>query len=138
MAEWFADRVLVAGRGSGPALVLHEPLSFWGGIDPHTGRIVGRHARVGESVSGTVLVLPSGRGSSSSSSVLAELIRAGLGPAAILLQEIDEIVALGALVAGELYGSSCPVIVWAAPPPDLADGHTLAIHEDGRIEMLRT
>jgi predicted aconitase with swiveling domain len=56
-------------------------------------------------------VMPSGRGSSSSSSVLAEAVRAGTGPAGIVLREADGIVALGALVAAELYGSEVPVVV---------------------------
>jgi predicted aconitase with swiveling domain len=65
-------RTLVAGQASGPALVLEEPLSFWGGVDTETGDIVDvHHPQRGENVSGRVLVMPSGRGSSSSSSVLA-------------------------------------------------------------------
>jgi predicted aconitase with swiveling domain len=53
------------------------------------------------------------RGSSSGSSVLAEAIRAGVAPAAILLAERDPIVAVGAMVAAELYGLRCPVVVVA-------------------------
>jgi predicted aconitase with swiveling domain len=67
-------------------------------------------------VAGKVLVMPSGRGSSSSSSVLAEAIRAGTGPAGIILGEPDRIIALGALVAAELYGRTVPVVVADAPP----------------------
>jgi predicted aconitase with swiveling domain len=55
--------------------------------------------------------MPSGRGSSSSSSVLAEAIRAGTGPEAIVLAEPDGILVLGALVARELYGKELPVLV---------------------------
>jgi predicted aconitase with swiveling domain len=69
---------------------------------------------VGRSVTGAIVAMPSGRGSSSSSSVLAESIRAGIGPAGILLAEDDRIVALGALVAAELYGASVPVVVGRA------------------------
>ena len=57
--------------------------------------------------------MPSGRGSSSSSSVLAEAIRAGTAPAAIVLGEADPILALGAIVARELYGTTIPVVVTA-------------------------
>ena len=85
-------RTLVAGTAEGPALVLHEPLSLWGGLDPGTGEIVEvRHPQRGANVAGRVLVMPSGRGSSSSSSVLAEAIRAGTAPAAIVLGEADPI-----------------------------------------------
>lgn len=110
-------RTLVPGDASGPALVLDEPLSFWGGVDPTTGEIVdARHPQRGANVAGRILVMPSGRGSSSSSSVLAEAIRAGTAPAAIVLAEPDPILALGAIVARELYGRSIPVVVAERPP----------------------
>jgi hypothetical protein len=105
-------RTLVAGEATGAALVLDEPLSLWGGVDPETGRVIEvRHPQHGAEVSGQVLVMPSGRGSSSSPSVLAEAIRAGTAPAAIVMREVDPIVALGAIVARELYGSTIPVVV---------------------------
>ena len=107
----FKGRCLVEGEGSGDALVLSEPLSFWGGLDPQTGKIVDRHhPEVGDVVMGKVLVMPRGRGSSSSSSTLAEAFFLGTGPSAIVLGEPDPIVALGALVVHELYGSSPPVV----------------------------
>jgi predicted aconitase with swiveling domain len=103
---------LVAGRAAGPPLVLDEPLSFWGGVDAATGTIVDtHHPQVGASIVGKVLVLPGGRGSSSSSSVVAEVIRNAVGPAAILLAVCDPIIALGCLVAHELYGTAIPVAV---------------------------
>lgn len=104
---------LVAGSGSGPTLVLDEPLSFWGGVDPASGMIVDRaHPQAGSTITGHIMVMPAGRGSSSSSSVLAECIRAGTGPAGIVLGEADPILALGALVAAELYPDRiCPVAV---------------------------
>jgi uncharacterized protein len=105
-------RTLVAGHASGRALVLDEPLSFWGGLDPATGSLIDtHHPQQGASVTGRVLVMPSGRGSSSSSYVLAEAIRAGTAPAAIVLREPDGIVALGSIVARELYGAPVPVVV---------------------------
>ena len=107
-------RTLVPGVARGEVLILDEPLSFWGGVDPGTGQVIDtRHPQRGANVTGRILVMPSGRGSSSSSSVLAEAIRAGTAPAAIVLAESDPIVALGAIVARELYGRSVPVIVAA-------------------------
>ena len=105
-------RSLVDGPVDGTALVLAEPLSFWGGLDPVTGEIVeANHPQRGEVVTGRVLVMPSGRGSSSSATVLAEAIRLGTGPAGVVLREADEIIAVGALVAAELYGALMPVFV---------------------------
>lgn len=102
---------MASGRGAGDLLVLDAPLSFWGGVESATGAIVDvRHPQAGNGVRGRVLALPSGRGSSSSSTVLAECLRLGTGPAAIVLLEPDAILALGALVAEELYGIACPVV----------------------------
>jgi predicted aconitase with swiveling domain len=103
---------LVEGSATASALVLEEPLSFWGGLDPATGAIIeASHPQRGEVVTGRILVLPSGRGSSSSATVLAESIRLGTGPAGIVLSERDDIIAIGALVAAELYRTAIPVVV---------------------------
>jgi hypothetical protein len=101
---------LAPGEAEGAPLRLDEPLSFWGGLDPATGLVIDRwHAQAGASIVGRVLLMPGGRGSSSGSAALAEAIRLGKGPAAILLTRRDPIVIVGALVATELYGASCPV-----------------------------
>jgi predicted aconitase with swiveling domain len=131
------SRVLADGSGEGPALVLDQPLSFWGGVDPATGMIIdARHPQRGTSVAGRVLVMGSVRGSSSSSSVLAEAVRAGLAPAAILLGEPDLILAVGAAVAEELYEIRVPVLHLS--PADLAGiphGATVAIAEGGEVTL---
>ncbi len=107
-----SGRVLLAGSAAGRALVLDEPLSFWGGFDPGSGTVVDtHHPQLGEKIAGRVVALPSGRGSSSSSSVVAEAVRAGSAPAAFLMLVPDEIVVLGLLVAHELYGRAVPVVV---------------------------
>ena len=112
-------RALVPGIAEGEVLALTEPLSFWGGLDPATGAIVDpRHPQGGHVVTGRVLVMPSGRGSSSSSTVLAEAIRLGTSPAAIVLREPDGILALGSIVARELYALEMPVVVWTGPTPE--------------------
>lgn len=106
------NTVLVDGDASGEALFLAAPLSFWGGVDPATGEIIDvGHPQRGRSVKGRVLVMAHGRGSSSSSAVLAESLRLGTGPAAIVLEEPDQIIVTGSLVAAWLYGVECPVVV---------------------------
>jgi predicted aconitase with swiveling domain len=125
-------RTLVAGTAEGRALVLDEPLSFWGGIDPANGDIIdARHPQHGANVAGRILVMPSGRGSSSSSSVLAEAIRAGTAPAAIVMSEADPILALGAIVARELFGTTIPVIVTAGSDLRTDDLATVRADETG-------
>ena len=105
-------KVLVAGRaGHGAALVLDEPISFWGGVDPRTGRIADvRHPQHGESVAGKVLFLPGTIGSSSASAVLLELVHNGHAPAALVMHEPDAILLLGLIVAKEM-GWETPVAV---------------------------
>jgi predicted aconitase with swiveling domain len=119
------------------ALVLQEPLSMWGGVDPATGAIIDvRHPQRGTVIKGRVLVMRSVRGSSSSSSVLAESVRAGSAPAAILLGEPDLILAVGAAVAEELYGSRLPVL--QLDPGDLAsipDGASVSVDEGGEVTL---
>jgi uncharacterized protein len=105
-------RALIEGSATGVVVVLDEPLSFWGGFDPSTGRVIdGRHPQAGEVLRDRIVVMPGGRGSSSSSSVLAEAVRAGTAPAGIVLGSPDPIISLGALVARELYGTVLPVVV---------------------------
>jgi uncharacterized protein len=100
---------LVIGAASGSVLRLDEPLSFWGGLDSATGTIIDRlHPQRGACVAGRILMMPTGRGSSSGSATLAEALRLGNGPAAILMLERDAIVVVGAMVAAELYGLSYP------------------------------
>jgi predicted aconitase with swiveling domain len=106
----FEAVTLVAGAASGAVLRLDEPLSFWGGLDSATGTIIDRlHPQCGASVAGRMVMMSGGRGSSSGSATLAEALRLGKGPAAILMLERDAIVVVGAMVAAELYGLACPV-----------------------------
>ena len=61
-------RVLVDGVATGELLRLTAPLSLWGGLDPETGLIIDRnHPQLGSSMTGAIVSMPHGRGSSSSS-----------------------------------------------------------------------
>lgn len=127
------------GIAEGTALVLQQPVSFWGGIDVDTGRIIDRvHPDAGTSVTGAVLVMPGGRGSSSSSSVLAETIRRGTGPAGIILAVADPILPVGALVAASLYGIRCPVVVCSIDGIRTGASVQVRSNEDGtaKVEVL--
>ena len=128
---------LVAGTASGTVLKLAEPLSLWGGLEPTTGEITDRrHPQSGQIVSGRILVMPSGRGSSSASSILLEAVRLNTAPAAIITSEIDGILALGAVVARELYASAPPLLVVTADDyMCLVEGQQLTITADGHIDI---
>jgi predicted aconitase with swiveling domain len=129
-AQPYADGVAEA-----PALVLRVPLSLWGGIDVETGRIIDRsHPHVGECAAGRVLVMPAGRGSSSSSAVLAEALRLGTGPVAIVLGAPDPILTVGALVAETLCRVRCPIVVCAID--GIATGDVVRVSAgDGRASV---
>jgi uncharacterized protein len=128
-------RILVAGAASGSALVLVEPLSLWGGLDPETGLVIDiHHPQHGANLAARVLVMPAGRGSSSSSSVLAEAARSGHAPAAILLAEPDLILAMGSAVAAELYGKAVPILVLEADAlGTIRDGARVTISSAGTV-----
>lgn len=122
----------LAGAAEGEALVFSQSLSFWGGIDAETGDIIDHsHPGLGTNVAGKILIMPSGRGSSSSSSVLAEAIRRGTAPTAILLERPDPILAVGAIVAEFLYGISMPLVVCEIG--GIASGERIAIDVGGAV-----
>jgi hypothetical protein len=111
---------LVSGSAKGTAAVLTEPLSLWGGLDPDTGIVIdAHHPQLGSVIARSVLVMPFGRGSSSSASTLLEAVRLRTHPIAIVMAEADEILVLGAIVAKALYGITVPVIVLPRSAYDL-------------------
>ena len=115
-----------------PLLRLGAPISFWGGVDYASGRITqAGHPERGRSIAGTVLAIPATIGSSCSSAVLAELIRAGQAPAALLLQQVDAILVVGALVAREM-GWRAPTVARIALDA-LPSAGTVSVSREGMI-----
>lgn len=106
-----AKRVLISGQGEGDLLFAHEGLSLWGGVDTVTSEVIDRHHPLsGQTLVGKVLAIPCGRGSCTGSGVLMELLLKGLGPSAIILNQPEDILTLGVLIAEEMFGTSIPVI----------------------------
>lgn len=130
-------RVVVPGRAAGVALVSSEPLSFWGGYDYHSGEIIDRrHPLSGQVAAGRVLAVPFTRGSSTTTAVLLEAVRAGTAPAAILTTGVDSFFALASIVADELYGRPIPVV--ALGPRQFArlkTGQVVAVGAGGRVTL---
>jgi predicted aconitase with swiveling domain len=109
--EKLSARPVIPGHGEGPALVSTEALSFWGDVDPATGRVTNpRHPLHGERLGGRVLVYPSGRGSCTTSNILLELIRTSQAPAAIVTRAVEPVLAVGPLVGEALYGRTIPLV----------------------------
>jgi predicted aconitase with swiveling domain len=129
MERVLTGKPVVAGSAEGRALVSNEPLSLWGGLCPETGEIIDRrHELSGAVVTDRVFVFPRGKGSSTASAVLLEAIRAGVAPAAIINLNVDPILALGSIVADELYHQVMPIVV-------LAEKDFFAIKKDDYITI---
>jgi cis-L-3-hydroxyproline dehydratase len=128
-------RPTVAGAAEGEALVTHEPLSFWGGYDFQTGTIIDKHHPLaGVSAAGRILAVPFTKGSSTTTAVLLEAVRAGTAPAAILTTGVDAFFALASIVAGTMYGKAFPVVsLDAADFDSLVTGERLAIEPSGIV-----
>jgi len=128
-------RVLVAGEAAGDALVTRDALSFWGGYDFRSGEIIDKHHPLaGVCAAGRILAVPFSKGSSTTTAVLLEAVRAGTAPAAIVTTGPDAFFALASIVADVMYGKPFPVI--ALEPADFASlqtGEHLSILSDGRI-----
>jgi hypothetical protein len=137
MVELIRGRIVVDGPIGGELVVSRVPLSLWGGIDPATGTIIDRrHDRCGISVIGKVLAFPEEKGSSTASAVLVELIRNEHAPAGIVTRKLAPIVALGAIVAAELYGRSVPILLLEpAEFERLRDGARVRTTADGDLHM---
>lgn len=98
---------LVAGHAEGPVAASAVPVAV-ARIDPASGilREAG-HPLDGRALAGTVLVCPTGKGSSSGSYVLLNLAHRGLAPAAIVAMQADAVLIAGAVLAGIPLISGC-------------------------------
>ena len=135
MEPMMVGRVVVAGEVRGQVLASLEPISFWGGYDQATGEIIDRrHPLTGQMAAGKILAIPYTRGSSTTTAVLLESVKAGKSPAAILTSGVDRFLALASIVADEMYARPIPIL--ALEPGDflkLHSGQVLRITLDGRI-----
>jgi predicted aconitase with swiveling domain len=131
-------RVIIRGEAHGEALVSHEPLSFWGGYDWKTGEIIDRrHVLSGAIAKNKIFAVPFTRGSSTTTAVLLEAIRARNAPAAIITTDIDFFLALASVVAEELYNSPLPLV--ALKESDfykLKSGDTIHVANDGIVTVI--
>jgi len=130
---------IIAGSAKGVALVSTEPLSFWGGYDWRSGEITDRrHPLSGSNAKGKVLAIPFTRGSSTTTAVLLEAIRAKTAPSAIITTSTDLFFALASIVADELYKNPLPLL--AISESDFArlqTGDQIEIDDQGMITVQR-
>ncbi|NLB00199.1 MAG: DUF126 domain-containing protein [Methanomicrobiales archaeon] len=119
-------RSISRGIGTGELLISSEPISFLSGVDPETGIVVERgHPLEGQSIAGRVLAFPYGKGSTVGSYVIYALKQNGLAPAAIINEEAEAIIAVGAIIAG------IPMVDRLPPEfSDLPAGATVTVNGD--------
>ena len=93
-------RAIWRGWARGEALVSNQPISFYGGVDPETGKIVEKgHELEGRSIAGKILAFPYGKGSTVGSYIILRLKRRGIAPKAIVNLRCEPIIAVGAIIA---------------------------------------
>ncbi len=109
--------LIVPAETHGAVLVSPEGLSFWGGVDPASGTVIdAHHPLCGQSLAGKVVLMPTSRGSCTGSGVLLELALEGHAPAALVFREAEDVLTLGALIAGKMFDK--PVAVLRLGPED--------------------
>ncbi len=122
-------RWLVEGSIDGEVVKLDEAVSFWGGFDATTGRIIDQaHPQRGVSLAGKVVAMPGSRGSSGTPGVLGESLRLGTGPAALIITKADINLVAGSLTAATLYQTHCPILLVDEPAlARLSDGERVQL-----------
>jgi hypothetical protein len=122
--ELVRGRKISGGKAEGLALVSHEPISFFGGVNPDTGVVTERgHELEGTTVKDRVLVFPHGKGSTVGSYTLYRLKKNGAAPRAIINVECEPIVAVGAIISD-------------IPPVDKLERNPLTFMKDGvRVQV---
>jgi len=123
--------LLVQNDAQGRILACRDGVSFWGGVDPDTGVIIdAHHPDCGTSLAGRIVLMPSSRGSCSGSGVLLQLARNANAPAALVFREAEEVLTLGAMIAGQLFERPVAVIrLSAADYARLAKADTASLTE---------
>ncbi|MFW9971436.1 MAG: DUF126 domain-containing protein [Candidatus Odinarchaeota archaeon] len=93
-------RKIYKGTVKAEAIVTKDGISFYGGVDPDTGKVVEvGHELEGQSIVGKVLVFPTGKGSTVGSYTMYRMKKNQMAPAAIVNKEIDTIVAVGCIIS---------------------------------------
>ncbi len=93
-------RKIYKGIARGEAIVTKDGISFYGGVDPDTGKVVEvGHQLEGQSITGKILVFPTGKGSTVGSYTIYRMKKNNTAPAAIVNEQIDTIIAVGCIIS---------------------------------------
>jgi predicted aconitase with swiveling domain len=93
-------RKIYKGSAEAEAIVTHSGISFYGGVDPDTGMVIEvGHELEGQTVTGKILVFPTGIGSTVGSYTMYRMKKNKTSPAAIVNEQIDTIIAVGCIIS---------------------------------------
>jgi len=93
-------RVVKAGQAKAEALVTNEAMGWYACVDPDTGVVTDKgHELEGQNVAGKIVVFTTGKGSTVGSYTLYALKKNGKAPAAMVCEESEPIVAVGAIIS---------------------------------------
>lgn len=93
-------RKVYKGIAEAEAIVTKDGISFYGGVDPDTGKVVEvGHELEGQTITGKVLVFPTGKGSTVGSYTMYRMKKNNTAPVAIVNKEIDTIIAVGCIIS---------------------------------------
>ena len=107
------------GKTEGEALVSHEPIAFLFRVDPETGIITEMdHELNGVSITGKILVFPTGKGSTGGSFAFCDLVRHNAAPKGIINLRADPVLTVGAIIGN-------------VPMIDRLDGNPLELIKTG-------
>ncbi len=128
-------RSISRGIASGRALVTSQPISFLGGVDPISGRIIEEGSELfSEIIANRVLIFPQGKGSTVGSYVLYQLMKNGVAPCAMINIISEAIVAVGAIISG------VPLVdcLQTNPLDIIHDGDMVLVNgTEGYVEVIR-
>jgi uncharacterized protein len=134
-----ARRKILKGRGithgkvEGEAIVSKSAFGFYGAVDPGTGVVSDkRHELFGKNISGKILVIPEGRGSTAGAIAILELARCGTLPAALINRVTEPILATGAILAEKFYNRIIPVVdgLESDPLSEISNGDLVTVDAD--------
>jgi len=102
---------VLPGRATGEVLATQMALSFWGGVDTATGKVIDpRHELFERCLTGKILVFPFAKGSAGAPAILLELIRCGTSPAAMVNIEAEPLLISGPILGQHLYDIELPLV----------------------------
>ncbi len=127
----FKGRSISKSLAEGEVVKSEQAISFLGGVDPKTGIVLDKESSAhGKSIKNKIFVFPRGKGSTVGSYVILQLKKNGVAPLAIINEDAETIVAVGAII------SRIPMID-KIDISKLKDGMRVKVDGDnGEIEVL--